>query len=272
MQMMRTLGNVMVMGALALGSAATAATISTQSTAPGASRAQADAAPQGPAEQATQGRLDRLYSVLRITVTERPAWSSFAQIVLTNARTIDRLDSQRDETLPRMNAVQNMQSYAAITVQEEQDLRRAVPAFQTLYGELTPAQQRAADQQFATASTQSTETQGAVEQAARAHLDRLYSVLRITASEQPAWTRFAQTALANARALDRLRSQRAAALPRMNAVQNMQSYAGITTQREENLDRAAPAFQTLYMELTPSQRQAADQQLRTFATEHEGAH
>jgi negative regulator of sigma E activity len=280
MQMMRTLGNVVVIAALAVGSSATAAA---QSTAPGALPAQAGTT-QGLAEQLTDARLGQLYSVLRITVTERPAWSSFAQTAVSNARTLDQLNSQRDETLPRMNAVQNMQSYASVAAQQGQSVRRAVPVFQTLYVELTPTQQQAADQQLrcgsgpaacpataTTVSTQSTATPGAGEQATRAHLDQLSNVLHITANQQPAWNSFAQTALSNARALDQLDNQRAEALPRMNAVENMQSYANIATLREQNLQRAVPALQTLYANLTPTQQQAADQHFRTVASERVGA-
>jgi hypothetical protein len=100
---------------------------------------------------------------------------------------------------------------------------------------------------------------------AQQHLTELRNILGITASEQPAWNQFAETALGNARTLDQLYRQRAETLPSMNAVQNMRSFAQIESQKASNVQRALPAFESLYAELTPGQRQAADQVLRNYA-------
>lgn len=104
-----------------------------------------------------------------------------------------------------------------------------------------------------------------VERVAQQRLTELHNTLGITASEQPAWNQFAETALGNARTLDELYRQRAETLPSMNAVQNMRSFAQIESQKAANVQRALPAFESLYAELTPGQRQAADQTFRNYA-------
>ena len=44
-----------------------------------------------------------------------------------------------------MNAIDDLRSYAAIAQAHAEDMQRLVPAFETLYGTLTPAQQKDAD-------------------------------------------------------------------------------------------------------------------------------
>ena len=104
-----------------------------------------------------------------------------------------------------------------------------------------------------------------VEQMTQQRLTELRDALHVTTSQQPAWTRFADTAMGNARTLDQLYRQRAAALPTMNAEQNMRAFAQIQSQQADNVQRALPPFESLYAELTPAQRQAADQLFRNYA-------
>jgi periplasmic protein CpxP/Spy len=104
-----------------------------------------------------------------------------------------------------------------------------------------------------------------VEQMTQQRLTELRNSLGITASEQPAWNQFAETAMGNARTLDQLYRQRAESLPSMNAVQNMRSLAQIESQQAANLQRAIPPFEKLYAALTPVQRLTADHMLRNYA-------
>jgi periplasmic protein CpxP/Spy len=124
------------------------------------------------------------------------------------------------------------------------------------------------DRQSGTATAQApapTYPSVSVEQMTRQRLTELHNNLGITASEQPAWNRFADTAMGNARTLGQLDRERAEALPTMNAVQNMRSFAQIRSQEAANMQRALPAFENLYAQLTPSQRQIADQTFRNYA-------
>jgi hypothetical protein len=67
---------------------------------------------------------------------------------LRNAAGLDQLYRQRAETVPSLNAVQNMESFAHIQAQQATDTQRLLPAFRSLYSELTPQQQEVADRVF----------------------------------------------------------------------------------------------------------------------------
>lgn len=99
-------------------------------------------------EQLARERLGRLYATLRITQGQQQAWNQFANTSLQNATTLDRLYRQRRDTLSSMNAVQNMQTFTQIQLQQAQDMQRLLPAFQQLYAELSPQQRQAADDMF----------------------------------------------------------------------------------------------------------------------------
>lgn len=104
-----------------------------------------------------------------------------------------------------------------------------------------------------------------LEQTARERLGRLYDTLRITQGQQQAWNRFANTSLQNATTLDQLYRQRRDTLQTMNAVQNMQTFTQIQFQQAQDMQRLLPAFQQLYTELSPQQRQVADDMFRDYA-------
>lgn len=134
---------VLVAATFALGGPALAATSPTAA-APGATQQT-----QGwSIQQITQERLNRLRDQLHITAAEQPAWDQFAQTSMQNAASLDQAYRQRAEQVPSATAVQNMQSFAQIQMQQAQDMQRLVPAFQGLYSALTPQQQQIADQTF----------------------------------------------------------------------------------------------------------------------------
>ena len=148
-----------MLGALVAGGLAapvSAATLSTYSNTPtsqtGMATAQAPAAAYRgwSVEQMTQQRLTELRTNLGITTNERPAWNQFAETAMGNARTLDQLYRQRAESLPTMNAMENLRSFGQIQSQQATNIQRAAPAFENLYSQLTPAQRQAADQMFRT--------------------------------------------------------------------------------------------------------------------------
>ncbi|HEY6430848.1 MAG TPA: Spy/CpxP family protein refolding chaperone [Acetobacteraceae bacterium] len=104
-----------------------------------------------------------------------------------------------------------------------------------------------------------------IEQMARERLGRLQDTLRINAGQQQAWNQFANTSLQNATTLDQLYRQRRDTLQTMNAVQNMQTFTQIQLQQAQGMERLLPTFQQLYAELSPQQRQAADDMFRNYA-------
>jgi LTXXQ motif family protein len=140
---------VLVAATFALGGPAMAAVVSQTATTPAApSTAQQT---QGwSIQQITQERLTHLRDQLHITAAEQPAWNQFEQTSMQNAVNLDQAYRQRAEQVPTANAVQNMQSFAQIQMEQAQDMQRLVPAFQSLYSKLTPQQQQMADQTFRT--------------------------------------------------------------------------------------------------------------------------
>jgi periplasmic protein CpxP/Spy len=100
----------------------------------------------------------------------------------------------------------------------------------------------------------------------------LHSRLHITAAEEPQWRPFAEQMLAGARQMDEKFVERAEKFRSMNAVQNMQSYAGIAAQHAENTQQLVPLFQTLYEALSPRQKHTADELWRSYAAAHRKKH
>ena len=105
-------------------------------------------------------------------------------------------------------------------------------------------------------------TQAAVDQRIRA----LQSQLGITEAQMPLWSAFAQAMRDNAAATDELFTQRAGAVSTMNASDNMHSYAQIARAYADNTEHLATAFDSLYANLSDTQKQAADTMFRQQAT------
>ena len=105
-------------------------------------------APGNNAEQRVETHIRQLHAQLRITPAEQPQWDQFAQVMRENARDMDQAFMQRAQQYPRMNAVQNMQSYEQIAEAHAQHLQKLVPAFDALYNAMPEQQQRLTDQVF----------------------------------------------------------------------------------------------------------------------------
>ncbi|MDA8249775.1 MAG: Spy/CpxP family protein refolding chaperone [Rhodospirillales bacterium] len=118
--------------------------------------AQPPAAQPAPGQAMTKdGRMARverhiteLHRRLKITAAEESQWTAFAQVMRANAVHMEQAFQARALQGPGMNAVQDLQSYAAVAQAHAEDMQRLVAAFQTLYQSLTPQQQKTADQVF----------------------------------------------------------------------------------------------------------------------------
>ena len=93
-------------------------------------------------------RLAALKTKLGITKTERAAWHGFAQVSRDNATSIATLYQSRAAHLATMNAVQNMESFAAIQAKQADNMNKLTAAFQTLYTKLDATQQKKVDAMF----------------------------------------------------------------------------------------------------------------------------
>lgn len=95
-------------------------------------------------------RIDELHARLAIKRHQEPQWHAFARVMRENAREMDRVYRERAEHLPRMNALQDLESYARLERIRSHDVQRLVPAFSRLYAVLSPHQKHEADEMFRT--------------------------------------------------------------------------------------------------------------------------
>ena len=100
-----------------------------------------------PANRVDQ-RITQLHRELKITAGQQPQWDEFAAVMRANATAANQAYMDRSKKLATMTAVDDMQSYAALSMLHAQDVQKLSIAFQTLYAALTPAQQKTADTVF----------------------------------------------------------------------------------------------------------------------------
>jgi LTXXQ motif family protein len=111
--------------------------------------------------------------------------------------------------------------------------------------------------------------QRAAEARVETRIKQLHSQLHITAAQAAAWTEFAAVMRENARAIDEAADKRVAALPTMNAVQDLQSYEALAEAHVERLQKLIPAFVALYDGMSPAQKEIADSVFRGRAEHHQ---
>jgi glucose dehydrogenase len=115
----------------------------TATTAPATSQAAAKNTPEG-----VEAHIAALHSQLQITPAEEGEWSTFAQVMRENTAQMQSAFAARGQTLPTMNAVQDLQSYAQIAQIQSANMQKLTTAFQTLYASFPAAQQKVADEVF----------------------------------------------------------------------------------------------------------------------------
>ncbi len=93
-------------------------------------------------------RITQLHKELGITSAQQGQWDQFAQVMRDNAKAFGKAIQDRAAKLASMNAMESMQSYAALAELHSQDVQKLTAAFQTLYGSLSDAQKKAADTAF----------------------------------------------------------------------------------------------------------------------------
>jgi hypothetical protein len=86
----------------------------------------------------------------------------------------------------------------------------------------------------------------------------LHSKLAITAAQEPAWQNLTQVMRDNAQAMEALRMARAEKAPTATAIDDLKSYAELTTAHAEGLKKFLPVFETLYGSMSDAQKAQAD--------------
>jgi hypothetical protein len=97
-----------------------------------------------------EARITQLHRELKITKDQDSDWNAVAQDMRDNAHDMKMLIDERNgatKTKP-MNAVDNLKNYEKIADAHADGLKKIVPDFEKLYGEMSPAQQKTADTVF----------------------------------------------------------------------------------------------------------------------------
>ena len=96
----------------------------------------------------TDERITSLHAQLEITKAQEPAWQAFTSVMKQNAQDMTASLAARQKNFAGMNAVQNLQDYADMSMQQAQHLSKLVAPFQALYAQLSPTQKATADRIF----------------------------------------------------------------------------------------------------------------------------
>jgi periplasmic protein CpxP/Spy len=96
----------------------------------------------------TELRIKQLHDQLRITPDQEALWGTVAQSMRDSAQSMRASLTDRSTRLKTMTAVEDLKSYQAVADQHAAGLKQLVPAFESLYASMTPAQQKRADQVF----------------------------------------------------------------------------------------------------------------------------
>ena len=92
--------------------------------------------------------IQALHDRLKITAEQESLWTTVADIMRANDEKIDALTKVRHEKAATMTAAEDLRSFAAITEAHAAGMRTFIPAFESLYQAMTPAQQANADRVF----------------------------------------------------------------------------------------------------------------------------
>ncbi|MGE3279660.1 MAG: Spy/CpxP family protein refolding chaperone [Alphaproteobacteria bacterium] len=133
---------------LSLGIAADSATAQTQS--PAAQKPGAATRQTAPASDPVDAKLAEIKQRLNITAAQQPQFESFANVVKQNAQAMEVL-MQKAQKDARQNAVESLRMAASFAQTEADNLKRLVPALETLYASLLEQQKQTADRLFTAA-------------------------------------------------------------------------------------------------------------------------
>jgi protein CpxP len=121
---------------------------STNAPAGAASNDQAAPSGQNSMQATVEQHIQDLQTKLQITPQQKAQWDRFTAVMRENAQDMDKLYQARAQAIDSMNAEANMKSYAEMAEHHAQDVRRLVPAFDTLYASMSSSQKQTADQVF----------------------------------------------------------------------------------------------------------------------------
>jgi len=98
--------------------------------------------------QDIEAHIKHLHHQLRITAAEEPQWTAVAQVMRENAKAMSDALKDRIQHINAMSAVDDINSFQAITAAHADALKNLSVAFATLYAAMPPDQQKNADAVF----------------------------------------------------------------------------------------------------------------------------
>jgi hypothetical protein len=93
-------------------------------------------------------RISNLHDKLHITAAQETQWTAVAQTMRDNAESMDALIKDRSANTGAMTAMDSLHSYQKLAEAHEDGLKKFIPAFQSLYDQMSADQQKAADAAF----------------------------------------------------------------------------------------------------------------------------
>jgi hypothetical protein len=93
-------------------------------------------------------RIKTLHDKLKITSDQESEWGDVAQAMRDNETALSQLIAERHQNAGTQNAVEDLQSYQKITQAHADGLGKLIPAFETLYNDMSDSQKKNADQVF----------------------------------------------------------------------------------------------------------------------------
>lgn len=95
-----------------------------------------------------EARIKAMRKKLRITSAQKTQWNAVAQVMRDNAHALADLREEGAEQTKSMTAIDQLNSYAAITDAQAAGIHKFIPAFQALYDTMSDAQKKTADALF----------------------------------------------------------------------------------------------------------------------------
>jgi hypothetical protein len=92
-------------------------------------------------------RIQHMHDMLKITPAQEAQWAPVAQVMQDNAAALDSAIKDR-EAKKDMNAVDDIESFYAVTEAHAEGLKKFADAFSPLYAAMSPEQQKTADAVF----------------------------------------------------------------------------------------------------------------------------
>ena len=99
-------------------------------------------------EDRVEMRIKSMHSQLKITPAQEPQWAKVMEVMRDNAKSMDKLTKARYGSGKPMTAVDDLKSYGEITDAHADAIKRLVPAFATLYADMSDGQKKTADTVF----------------------------------------------------------------------------------------------------------------------------